>query len=467
MKTTAIIAEYNPFHTGHAYQIEKARELTDADRIVVILSPDFVQRGTPALTDKYTRTKMALEGGADLVLELPVCCATGSAEFFASGAIRILEGLGCVDSLSFGCESDHLASLSLLSAILQSEPPRYRETLKAQLASGCTFPHARETALAAVLSHPEELPAIYTFAASGPTMFKEIGETHKEYTRKLEYNHESVPSKDLYKNLGLDDPNLPEYCSKNLHTLLNGSNNILALEYLKALRRYASTIKPAPVLRQGSDYHEDTPRIYASAQGIRAMLSSQKQKEASTYLLPETQDILFKSLGDHPVKTEIFDRMLHYRLLSRTDFTDFLDVTSDLNDRLLNLLPQYETAAQFTELVKTRQMTHTRISRALLHIFLGIRETQTQAFFADEENRYVRILGFRRESTDLLAKIKKSTCIPVISKNADAEKILRDHPVALESFRQDLNASHLYQLLCQRKDKTAVVSEYTKSPIIL
>ena len=152
MRSVGIIAEYNPLHTGHKYHIQKARRMANADYTVVVMSPDFVQRGTPAIFDKYTRTRMALLAGADLVLELPICYATGSAEYFARGAIGMLDALGCVDTVCFGSETADGNLLSQLADILVLEPPVYQDVLRREQKAGKTFPQARATALAAVLA---------------------------------------------------------------------------------------------------------------------------------------------------------------------------------------------------------------------------------------------------------------------------------------------------------------------------
>ena len=154
---TGIIAEYNPFHNGHAYQIEQARLLTGCDFLVVVMSGDYVQRGAPAVFDKYTRARMALACGADLVLELPVACSCASAEFFASGAVSLLDGLGCVDFLCFGSESGNLQSLMEPARILAKESPVFQEALRRGLSLGLSFPAARKEAFRACASNPDIL----------------------------------------------------------------------------------------------------------------------------------------------------------------------------------------------------------------------------------------------------------------------------------------------------------------------
>ena len=152
MKVTGIIAEYNPFHRGHAYHIEQAKKLTGADAVVVVMSGDFTQRGTPAIMDKYARARMALMNGADVVIELPSCYACASAEYFADGAVALLDSLGIVDTLCFGSECGSIDMLRPIAQVLVDEPEAYKKTLKAELAIGRSYPTARNTALVHCLS---------------------------------------------------------------------------------------------------------------------------------------------------------------------------------------------------------------------------------------------------------------------------------------------------------------------------
>ncbi len=199
MKVTGIIAEYNPFHKGHEYQIKKARELTDADYVIVVMSGDFTQRGAPALLDKYTRARMALACGADLVLELPVRYACASAEFFAGGAVSILDGLGVVDYLCFGSESGDTEKIAASAhALLSAEKDdEYRRRIRQNQKEGLSYPAARAKAL-----------------------------------------------------------NLSDETDAQYWTL---PNNILGIEYCKALTLSQSKIRPLTILRQGSAYHERKP----------------------------------------------------------------------------------------------------------------------------------------------------------------------------------------------------------------
>ena len=214
MKIAGIIAEYNPFHTGHAYHIQKTRELTGADYIIVVLSGDFVQRGAPALYSKHLRTRMALLGGADLVFELPSTHACESAEFFAQNAVGLLDGLGCVDVLSFGSESGTIEPFLKLGSFLSAETPEYQNLIKKYLKKGESFPKARSLTLQELLSDTDADTGIF----------------------------------------------------------LQTPNNILGVEYCKALCRQNSTIRPLTVKREGNAYHDNSLNgQFPSASAIRAL----------------------------------------------------------------------------------------------------------------------------------------------------------------------------------------------------
>ena len=157
MRCAAVIAEYNPFHNGHAFQIRKTKEEGGADYVIALMSPDFVQRGMPAFADKYTRTGMALEGGADLVLEMPVRTAVSSAGDFASGSVKILNALGCIDLISFGSESGDLGALTRIADLLSSETPLFKDILTSSLKEGATYAAARQRSLAALLTGKQQL----------------------------------------------------------------------------------------------------------------------------------------------------------------------------------------------------------------------------------------------------------------------------------------------------------------------
>ena len=398
MKVTGIIAEYNPFHQGHAYHLSRARELTGADRILIVMGGNFMQRGEPAIIDKYTRTEMALRNGADLVLELPAASATGSAEYFAEGAVELLDASGVVNELCFGSELGELEPLEKAAELLLEEPKDYQELLRAELKKGKTFPEARETALSAFL--PKQ-------------------------------------------------------------SLLASPNNILAIEYIKALKRRKSSIRPLTIQRLGSYHGEDgqpagaphtvsgnLPESFASASTIRCQLHTLEKQivtsceqpafgslmTALAKELPSSSFGLLKDvlLADRLVQAEDFSLPLHYRLMQAKEpleFSVYLDVSEELSRRIYSLRQEFTGWNAFLDLVRTRQYTRSRVSRALLHILLDIRQEEVLP------PTHLRVLGFRREASDLLSEIKKKSRLPLITKAAG-------HPELSEEIR----ISSLYHL---------------------
>ena len=409
MKTVGVIAEYNPFHNGHAWHMQEAKRISGADFCVVVMSGNFVQRGAPATLDKYARTQMALACGADLVLELPVSWALGSAEYFASGAVSLLNSLDSVDFLCFGSECGKLAPLHETAQILNSEPDEYRLFLKKNLKAGKSFPLARANALEQYL------------------------------------------------------PNAP------VSSLLREPNNILGIEYLKALLRFDSRIQPFTISRTGSAYHSHTLHgTFSSATALRKLLDSAKLSSLKSETPLPVYEILLGELGKScPVSIRDFSPLLHYRLLSIAspeELTDFQDVSAELADRMFRLIPGFEDIEQFISLVKTKQYTESRISRCLFHILLDIRMETVQAQQDNGWNSYARILGLRKKSSSLLRKIKERSCIPLITKLADAKKLLS--PEQMEFLKKDIYASEVFQCVTTGKFKQGAYSEYRRQIIL-
>ena len=306
MKVVGIIAEYNPFHKGHAYQIEQLREKTGADYVIIAMSGNFLQRGVPALCDKYTRTEMALQCGADLVLELPTLWATASAEYFAQGGVHLLASTGVVTHLGFGAESDDLESLLQISSILKDEPDVYRKVLGNSIRSGNPFPVARKNALITTL---------------------------------------------------------PLFPSEKLDELLDTPNNVLALEYLKALPH---SITPFLVPRQGADYHStDIHEEFPSATAIREALFGENTDytlEDIAKAMPEkSYQLLEKHLSNHTLlDVDDFSEALGYCLLSQShnDFSAYADCNLEFSNKIKNHLNDYTSFSDFTSLLKTKDMTY-------------------------------------------------------------------------------------------------------------
>ena len=441
MNVIGIIAEYNPFHNGHAYQIAHVKKNLHADYIVVAASGDYVQRGEPALLDKYTRARMALSSGADLVLELPVLWTTASAELFADAGISLFEKTGCVNGICFGAESGDLALLRRIADVLADEPAALKASLKRNLKSGNTFPKAREAAL-------------------------------------LSY----------FADAADQDGALPVSTET-----LSSPNNILALEYLKSLRRRASSITPYLLKREGAAYHETSIRsgaseVPASASAIRHTLfaggagaSEDSADGILHHAMPqEALSILQDYRADFPLLcADDFSGILGYLLLSSsaTQLARTADSSPEFANRMQNQLPYYTSFSSFASRLKSKEMTLTRINRILLHSILGITSSDYACGNALDKIPYLRILGFRESAAPLLAALKASAAVPLITRPSQAPKLLSTD--AMQVFERDVFAGNLYLQMRNQKGGTPLhaarmqehdvppASEYQRQIVIL
>ena len=435
MKVTGIIAEYNPFHKGHKYQIDYCKKKLNSDYVIVAMSGDYVQRGTPALLPKHVRAEMALRCGADLVLEMPVSVSTASAEAFAMGGVSMLDGLHIVDSLCFGSEYGKVSALMELAEILVEEPEEYRQLLKEFLSNGLSFPSARCQALTEYFRNPHNF-------------------TGDDFD-------------------GVLTPLLNQIVQ-----ILNSPNNILGIEYCKALLRLKSNIKPVTLKRQGMGYHETLAETdgsdrfsctdgntFASASAIRELLKATLTPETISRIASQVPDeislLLASSLQRNGFLTEdALDPLLSYCILKENadSFCSYLDVSRDLAERIMNRSNELNGFLQAASFLKTKELTQSRIQRALLHIILGIREVPATV-------PYARVLGFRRESSTLLKEIKDSSSIPLITKLADANSLLDESGRSF--LYETVFSSNLYEkLLCQKSSRN-FVHEYQKQIVIL
>lgn len=413
MKTVGIIAEYNPFHNGHAYHIQKAKEITGADYCVVVMSGNFVQRGAPALMDKFLRCECALKSGADLVLELPVYYAVSSAEHFARGAVTLLDRLGVVDSMCFGSECGDIRLLTEFAKELLDESTAFKGTLGRELRTGHTYPQARNSALIA------------------------------------------------------SAPRLTAYID-----VLANPNNILGIEYCKALLTTDSKIRPYTIKRAGASYHDSClDSSFSSALSIRESFRqngnlAELSKQVPAVSLSVAERAFMKSF---PIFSDDFSLLMQYSLLSAEaeGFTEYPDIDKELSDRIVNLLPKYQDFRSFCDLLKSKNRTYTRISRSLLHVLLGIRREELFRCIEEGPAFYARMLGFRESASPLLSTIKKEGKIPLLSKLSDAENQLA--PTGLSMLKKDVYASHVYQSVVRAKfpDENPLpeINEY-RTPII-
>lgn len=440
MKVTGIVAEYNPFHNGHRYQIEQIRNSCEDSFIIAVMSGSFVQRGEPSIYDKYTRTKAALNGGADLILELPSAFATSSAEDFAAAAVALLDQLGIVDEICFGSECGDIAVLDELASVLAEEPKDYQDLLRAYVSSGNTFPRARNLALLDWLKGME-IP---------------------------DRPDNSQGNSDKYQNW---------------NTVLSSPNNILGIEYIKALKKRGSSIKPVTITRFGQGYH-DTALIggHASASGIRTGLAGTSRTGLPDCLTGHSRTGFPAGLAAQvpaeaaklyqtavPIFPDDCSLLLNERLMQlesrQMPFSEFADISGELAARISRQLLDFAPYSDRIEKLKTRQYTYTRISRGLLHILLDITKEDISCYRSLDYTPYARILGFRKEASLLLARIKKTSAIPLINKTADAKNHLAG--AALAMLHKDFYCTHTYQALIYEKSGILPRNEYTQSIMIL
>lgn len=425
MKIVGLIAEYNPFHNGHLYHIRKAKEITGADAVLVIMSGNYVQRGTPAIMPKHLRAQVALESGVAAVFELPVYYATGSAEYFATGAVSLLNHLGCVDALCFGSECGDYALLERIAGILTEEPDDYTFYLKEALRKGLSFPRARQQALSSYLK------------------------------------------------------------DENVDQVLDEPNNILGIEYIKALYQTGSLIKGYTIQRKESGYHDrDLSGNYSSASAIRRLLaqagSSIHLRSDSIYDEPPLYDVLTRledqvpstcidllrdtHLIRYPVYANDFSLLLKYRLMNETSdsLMKYLDITEDLANRIMNHIDDLISYEQFCDLLKSRDLTYTRISRSLLHILLQIKTADMLDYQARGNCQYARLLGFRMDQSSVLTILKQTSRIPLITKLTQTDSLSE---TGLSMLRTDIQAANLYESVLTDKFKIPFFNEYRQQII--
>ena len=365
-----IIAEYNPFHNGHLLHITKSKTLTKADNVIAVMSGNFLQRGEPAILDKQKRTYMALNNGIDMVLELPVKYSTGSADIFSFGAIDIINKSGIIDAVSFGSEQGDLELLSDIVDILTNEPEEFKSQLKFYLDKGKSYPVAREFALSEVLKA------------------------------------------DL--------------------SFINSPNNILAIEYLKALKLTDSKVKPYTIQREVNQYNQSqlSGKI-SSATAIRQAVTDNKLHLALEAIPPNCHRIFSDAVYSHTPNINGYSQALHYIL--RTSTPEQLSAISDITEGLENRILANCNTFLITDIIdrlKTKRYTYTKLQRALLHILLNIRKSDYQPAGVP----YIRVLGFRKDKSNLLSELTSKSSVPVITNVKTHEQLMAKEIMATDLY---------------------------------
>ncbi|ADH61054.1 protein of unknown function DUF795 [Thermoanaerobacter mathranii subsp. mathranii str. A3] len=382
MKILGIIVEYNPFHYGHLYHLQTSKELTKCDYTVAVMSGNFVQRGEPAIVDKWKRTMMALKAGVDLVIELPVVYATSTAENFAYGAVKLLDSLKIIDCISFGSEKGELSELIKIAEILLEEPIHYRKALKEYLKTGITFAKARELAL-----------------------------------KKVTNNNE-------------------------IEKILQTSNNILAIEYLKALKKIDSSITPFTIKRRGSLYTSlELKGEFASASSIRKHIFEKGLEDLEKYIPNFSKEILQSSFEKKqgPVSLEDFSNILIYLLRNHIPLNHIFDVSEGLENKIYKASYKTNNIEELIKLIKSKRYTESRIKHILTHLLLKI---DKQIFEEFDGPNYIRVLGFNEKGKKVLKEIKKKSSLPIITKVSQYKSKLSN----TKMFEKDLFATDTYTL---------------------
>ena len=398
MKVTGIIAEYDPFHNGHSYHIKKAREMTGADAIVVVMSGHFTQRGMPAFFRRDARVRMAVDGGADLVIELPYIYACNSSHEFARGAAGILNGIGCVDALVFGAETDDMDTLGKAARAAAGTDDRSSAYIKEEMKNGVSYPEA--------------------------------------LTRSV---------KKIY--------------GAQTAAVLREPNNLLGIEYMKALRELGSGIKPFIVGRRSAAHGESLEMLHERKQEQRIASGTAVRKavyaggaRAAEMLVPDTSFSIIsgyeRSSGfsfteyRDKIKKNMFE-LLKYKIITsdESELAEVYGVAEGLENRLKSCISGAEDIDGLIDSVKSKRYTRVRISRTLMHLLINLRTTDFETL---RETYCARVLGFSPTGGKLLRLMSESSAIPVFS---NLSRLDKRSPEAARVLRYDMRASDVYALL--------------------
>lgn len=395
MKILGVIVEYNPFHSGHAYHLEKSISMTNATHTIAVMSGNFVQRGEPALMDKWTRAKIAVDNGVDLVIELPFVNAISSAEKFAFGSISILDQMGIVNDIVFGSENGNVDTIEGIADYLVNENDEYKEALQRFLSKGISFPAARDSAL-----------------------------------RELTVNVEQLKS-----------------------------NDILGIEYIKAVKQLGSDIKYHALQRQNVDYHSlDVVDSFASATGIR----NQIKKNDFLGVRFSVPAMTYNYISDYRNFLFIDDyyEILRYKILSESSeyLSEIHEVAEGIENRIIESMKKSTDMTTFLENVKTKRFTMTRIKRIMLNILFDVKTKEVDEYDLLTP-KYLNILAADDKGLEILRLLKKNEDLNIIT---NLSKFTTEDPLLKRQLQLDLKASDLYSIL----KKEQLGQDYLNTPYI-
>ena len=482
MKLAGIIAEYNPFHNGHAYHIAETRRLTGCDYVVVVMSGNFTERGLPAVIDRHTRAEYACLGGADLVIELPLSYAVSSAETFAAGGVRVLTEIGA-EWISFGAENPFAAENTFFPADLAS--PNRPEASRNAGRNIHNSTHVESAFCEDTAVPMEPMNRLADLLTAEPA----------EYRRELKTALANGLSYPVARRRAVSE------IDPSLAPLLDTPNNILAIEYLKAIRKQQSPLRPVGILRNGAGYHDTELSGFASASGIRKAFSEYVNYAVSD---AEYDNIVFhapssRTEGMNPAFSEnavseltgalppnlrenylgFLSAIQNHRghLPSADDYSDFLYLRlkelqennySDLSDELFNRIRKLsagcETFSEIAAAVKNKSVTRSHIDRALLAITLGLTKDYTDAW--ENALPYLTVLSCRNDAKTLLGEICRNSQVPFLVRTAkdsaslpeSAKRLYAAETAANELYRRAYKKATGIALACDSGRKFTTVS---------
>lgn len=412
MKTIGIISEYNPFHNGHKYHIQGAKEQFGAENIVCIMSGSFVQRGEPAIIDKWSRAKMALYGGADLVIELPFVYACQPAEIFAFGAVNTLNNLGIIDGICFGSELGEIDMLKSVAELLLKEPEDFSLLVKQYLKDGNTYPKSISLALANYYQGNERIES----------------------------------------------------------SVWENPNNILGIEYIKSILQLKSTIVPYTIKRTANNYNdEEITGSIASATAVRRELQGAGLSEPLRSSLPEAAfDIMQQNIlnGRAPVYLEGLIDILLYKLRTMTaeQISEYVSLKEGIEYRIKKAADRATSLEELLQGIKTKRYTRAFIQRLLCHILLDLKWEDSKAFKQPGTPSYARVLGFNEKGKQLIKSISENSQYPIINKVAAFKT---DNALLNKMFVYDLRAADIYNLARPDKSLKRAGEDYLNSPVFV
>ena len=385
MRVTGIISEYNPFHNGHKLHIEMSRADSSADYVIAFMSGNFVQRGEPAIFDKYLRAKAALLNGVDLVIEIPTFAACAAGEYFAEGAIKTLNLTNITSSVCFGAECGNITLIEKAADMIMNEKESISKSLRLNLSKGMSFPMARARAFA-----------------------------------------------DADKSIG---------------HMLESPNNILGIEYIKAIKSTKSRIKPYAVQRVLADHHSE--QIFgeiSSATAVRKALLSEGIGNAFEAVPKNTQKLYKEAFVNEKVALlDNLSHIFHYIIKTKTseEIATALDISEGLENRIISASENHYKISDIITEIKTKRYTLSKIRRIILQIILDISK-ETFAAYRSKTLPYIRVLGFRRSAEMLLKELYRESSAPVITNLKQANNIL--NAKGLEMLKLEMRASDIYYI---------------------